>query len=351
MPRYEVRQGAETFRALGSKWDDLVADSRVATPFHGRLWQETWWRHLGRRSEPRFLVAWEGKDLVGLYSTMRSTGPWRSLRSLGIGPSDYLHPLVRDGYEAIAKELVYLAQTQSDVDLVDLHQIREDEEFTREAIGTRVLQATCLQMDLPASFDTYVGGLSRSLRSDIRRGQRMRERGEIQIVSAGPGETDRFLDAFFELHRRRWRSRSLPGAFLGRLVPFQREWCARAIAQGGLHLDLLLLDGTPIGGYFGFSRGDRAYYYQAGMDPAYSRISPGTLLLANGIKRAIDEGRTLFDLMRGDEPYKRRWKPTRERRNFRFVLPRTGARATVASRMNLASFRLEARVRARLETR
>ena len=170
----------------------------------------------------------------------------------------------------------------------------------------------------------------------------------MTLVSTHAGNREVQLSTLFDLHRKRWRRRGLPGAFLGRLVAFQRDWTREALAQNWLRLTTLQANGQPIGAYYGMQMGNRAYYYQAGFDPDHCRQSPGTVLVAHAIREAIEDGATSFDMMRGDEPYKRRWNPTQVHENLRYMVSKTGARAVIGSRLSLAQFQWELRIRARL---
>jgi CelD/BcsL family acetyltransferase involved in cellulose biosynthesis len=272
---------------------------------------------------------------------------------MGIGPSDYLHPIARDGYEdAVAAAVLDNFSSQQDVDLVDLHQVRETQGLARLAESIPIVQATCLVLDLPATYDDYLGTLGKSLRYDVRKlDKTLFTSGRATIQSFGPGETERGLDVLFDLHKARWKKRGLPGAFFGRAVAFHREWAAKAVEQGYLWLSALHVDGEAIGAIYAMTLGDTAYYYQAGFDPEKGSVSPGTLLVASSIRRAIDEGKRHFDFMRGDEGYKRRWKPQRELKNLRFIQPGPGPRARLGASWNQFGNRVEARVRARLEGR
>jgi CelD/BcsL family acetyltransferase involved in cellulose biosynthesis len=263
-----------------------------------------------------------------------------------------LHPIFRKGSEAeAAPRLLERILDEPGVELIDLHQIPEDHPWARDTPGTRVLQATCLRIDLPHRFDDYLRGLSKSLRADVRRLDSADFRnGRLRIHRCGVEEADAGLRAFFELHAKRWRRRHLPGAFLGRLVPMHREWAPLAAERGWLRMYVLTLDRRPIGALYGMAMGGTTYFYQSGFDPEHGSRSPGTLLVGHAIREAIAEGHTTFDLMRGDEPYKRRWKPTQESRNFRFLVPGSGLRARLGQIWSLSSFRVEARVRERLET-
>lgn len=349
MLRTRLRSGAGLFEELRGSWQELVGSAPGATPFQTYEWQSTWWRRFGGLREPRFFILEEGNDLVGLMPLVRARGAWRTLRPMGIGPSDYLQPLAREGYEQVmAQELRQALADMEDVDLIDLHQIRETQPLAVAA--EPIAQATCLLLDLPATYDAYLATLGKSLRYDVRKlDKTMFTSGRATIETFGPDDTDRGLDFLFELHKMRWKKRHLPGAFLGKSVAFHREWAGHAARQGWLWLSILRVDGEPIGAIYAMALGDTAYYYQAGFDPEKGSVSPGTLLVAATIRRAIEEGKAHFDFMRGDEPYKRRWKPQHELRNLRLIMPGKSARGRSGASWNLFGSRVEGRIRARLE--
>jgi CelD/BcsL family acetyltransferase involved in cellulose biosynthesis len=351
MLRTSLQSGPDLFDELTQPWNDLTADSPGATPFQSVEWQATWWRHYGRMREPLVVKVMEGGDLVGLMPFVRGQGLWRTLRPMGIGPSDYLHPLARPGYgEVVAQAIGSAVCDMKNVDLVDLHQIRETQCLATGSNVEPIVQATCLVLDLPDSYDAYLATLSKSLRYDVRKlDKSMFTTGRAKIETFGPGQTDRGLDILLELHRARWRKRRLPGAFLGRSVGFHRDWVRQAADAGMLWLSALHVDGEPIGAIYAMTMGPSVFYYQAGFDPAKGAVSPGTLLVASSIRRAIDEGKRHFDFMRGDEPYKRRWKPQRTLRNLRFLQPGSGLGGRVGAVWNTLGSRIEGRVRARLE--
>lgn len=49
------------------------------------------------------------------------------------------------------------------------------------------------------------------------------------------------------------------------------------------------------------------HFYNAGMDPAARELSPGVTGTAALIRDRMSAGRTRFDFLRGDEPYKYEW--------------------------------------------
>lgn len=353
MLRVSLRSGAGLFEELREDWWRLATAATDATPFQTFEWQSTWYRHFGGFKQPYCVTVHEGDDLVGLMPFVRTTGLWRSLRPMGIGPSDYLQPLARPGYEeAVADSVLDSVRSARSVDLVDFHQVRETQWLAQRQPGLGIVQATCLVLDLPETYEAYLGTLGKSLRYDVRKlDKTMFSSGRARIETLGEGHVDRGLDVFFALHKKRWKKRHLPGAFLAKGIRFHHEWAAKAVQNDWLRLSLLHVDDEPIGAIYAMTMGATTYFYQSGFDPDKGAVSPGTLLVAASIRRAIEEGKRHFDFMRGDEAYKRRWKPQRELRNERFLLPGAGLRGRLGFSWNSMGSRVETRVRARLEGR
>jgi CelD/BcsL family acetyltransferase involved in cellulose biosynthesis len=352
MIRLDVVRGPELFPRLRDEWTRLSNGSEGGGPFQTWEWQSIWFRHLGRGRTPLAFTVREGNDLVGLMTFVITGGPWRVLRPLGIGPSDYLQPLAREGSEeAVAEAIAEALEREPAIDLVDLQQLRETQPLaTRCRTDLRTTQATCLVLDLPKTYDEYLKCLGKSLRYDVKKlDKTLFSDGRAEIRAVARDQVQKGFDAFLELHRARWRKRHLPGAFIGRIVDFHREWIEAASERGWLRMSLLDLDGQLAGAIYALSHGRTVYYYQAGFDPDRSSVSPGTLLVAHTIRKSIEEGAVRFDFMRGDEPYKRRWKAQHVWRNERLLLARNPVRGFTGLKWNQMSGTVEARIRARLE--
>ena len=350
----EVRwyQGAAGFATLKDAWTQLVSDSETASPFQTWEWQELYARHYRKLAKARILTLWDGETLIAVWPLVREVGLWRALRPCGCGPSDYLHTLVRTGFEAESAARVQAEINRlSDIDLIDLHQIREIHGTADWPLADTRTHATCLVLDLPATYDAYLASIGKSLRYDVRKlDKSLFQEGRARIEPIGSEDIDRGLDTLFDQHKKRWRKRGLPGAFFGKSVAFHRAWARIASEKGWLWLSILHLDDQPIGAIYAMTLGKTCYYYQAGFDPEKGSVSPGTLLVASTIRRAIEEGKTHFDFMRGDEPYKRRWKPQNIWENKRVILStNAGARAKMGIAWINRADEVENRIRQRLE--
>lgn len=344
--------GPDGFLNLVDEWRELVSMSPTATPFQTWEWQSTWVRHFGRRARLHLIEVREGDDLVGLMPLLRTQGAWKSLRAVGTGSSDYLHAIARAEYEhAVYEAVAESLAGEKDADLIDLHQVREDKPFSVPGY-TAIDQARCLVLSLPSTYDEYLKMLGKSLRYDVKRLDKdLFKTGRAQVLQVGEDDIDEGMTILFETHKKRWRKRGLPGAFIGRAEAFHKEWAHLAAARGYLWLSLLKIDGETIGAIYAMTLGSACYYYQAGFDPTKGSISPGTLLVAATIKRAIEEGKDIFDFLRGDEPYKMRWKAQKVLANRRYLRAITPVAGQLGLRWNGAGSVVESRVRARLEGR
>jgi CelD/BcsL family acetyltransferase involved in cellulose biosynthesis len=347
-----VLSGPDCMEIIRPEWQELARNSPSSTPFQTWEWQSAWFRNYRRTKRPYLLAIREGNDLIGLMPMTLAMGTWRTIRAMGSGKSDYLHPLARAGYEgSVAAELANHLLEAGKIDLIDLHQVRESQPLAEHAAAKiKIEQATCLLLDLPATYDEYLATVSKSLRYDVRRLEKaLFKEGRATVEQVTEDQIGMGLDILFEQHKRRWSKRWQPGAFTGRAQGFHHDWARQAIKEGWLWLSILRLDGNPIGAIYAMRFGTTCYYYQAGFDPSHGSISPGTLLVAATIKRAIDEGLEHFDFLRGDEPYKRRWKPQHELKNYRLLHPKNPHRGGIGAGWNETGSRFEAKIRARLE--
>lgn len=114
---------------------------------------------------------------------------------------------------------------------------------------------------------------------------------------------------FMALHRARWTARGRPDGVLAdpRVRAFHAAAIPRLAACGLLRLYALRIAGRPAAAYYVLRHGARLLFHLSGLDPAFAHASPGTLLLGYIAERAIAEGMTELDFLRGAESYKYAW--------------------------------------------
>ena len=333
------------FESLRAEWTALVDRCPQATVFQSFEWLYTWWGELGSSGLGRSLhiltIRDEDSSLVGLAPMMKSRSLMSRLSFLGAGVSDY-HDVIAEpdrGPQVCAAIYRFLASSKA-WHIADFSQLREGsllranppEKESRLVWQDFVLER-CPYLQFPteptaeAQWQTLLKQYSRKMRSHIGYYERkLRALYEVEIGFIDEANRiDEAMSALFELHRRRWNKRWMPGVLGGAsMQQFHRRVAREFVARGYLRLHYIKLDGEYQALLYCFAFHDRTCYYQGGFEPTLARLSLGSVLTASSIRQAIEEGRSEFDFLRGDEPYKQRWTQGQARFNARRLVARSG---------------------------
>ena len=281
----------------------------------------------------------------------------RTVRFVGNGGSDYLDLLCFPGYESAVCEafVASLWENRRRWDWIDLQQIKP--ESVADSLAQTKMQGslraafwqgeTCPYLVLPSDWETFRKGLKKKLRSNIGYYERALEKQylvEYRVADAQTLSND--LDAFFNLHQRRWNKRWLPGAFASRRARNWHEEAAQNLLKAGmLRLHTITLDGQTEAALYCFQKGAVCSYYLGGFEPTLARLSLGTVLTARTIRHAIEtDNATEFDFLRGNEPYKYKWG-AQDRWNRRVSITHFGLRPALLSTGGKIGLRLEEQVK------
>jgi CelD/BcsL family acetyltransferase involved in cellulose biosynthesis len=77
--------------------------------------------------------------------------------------------------------------------------------------------------------------------------------------------------------------------------------------RGVFLLTFIEVQGVKAAGTIGFSYGGVFSLYNSAFDRDWQQLAPGMVLVAEDIRLAIEEGCSVFDLLKGDYPYKYRF--------------------------------------------
>jgi hypothetical protein len=165
------------------------------------------------------------------------------------------------------------------------------------------------------TLDDLLITLGKKERHEIRRKLRRADAvGPIRLLASRDPIRD--LEAFIDLHQRRWGALGLfpptPGGEQSRTFfrcLFDRDGYG---SDPAVQLSFLTVGERRIGAAVSFDDGRTHYYYNAGIDPDARELSPGVVMVAKLVERAIEQGRHRFDFLRGDETYKYEWGATDE---------------------------------------
>jgi CelD/BcsL family acetyltransferase involved in cellulose biosynthesis len=168
---------------------------------------------------------------------------------------------------------------------------------------TREKLVTSPRIALPADFESYVQSLGKKERHELRRKLRRFESAPgTSFRWADDSERNAMLDRFFALHRL---SKGEKAAFMTDAAEaFFRDVADALAAVGWLRLGVVRAYGEDAAVLFAFAYGDTLALYNAAYDPALGSLSLGIASHAFAVRDAIAQGFKVYDLLRGDEPYK-----------------------------------------------
>jgi CelD/BcsL family acetyltransferase involved in cellulose biosynthesis len=337
-------------------WDALAGQTPWATPFTVWAFHRAWWDAYGANAHEETLVvvpadAPPGADPIAIVPLMHRHE---------VEPSDALtHTRMRRGDDLAltpvppsAKAVFFGASYHADYatiladptdlpavtdavaaylaspdagpwDAVDLRRLRcADPTGDLLAIALGALEmangwtlnieredvSPVLTLPEGVEIEGFLSALGKKQRHEIRRKvRRAQAAGEIRLEDSTDPLRD--LDAFVELHQKRWGEDGLfrpgPGGDQSRV--FFRRLFELFGADGPLHLAFLSLGERRIATGIHFDTGEELLYYNAGVDPDARDLSPGVLMVYAYVVRSLASGTRRLDFLRGNESYKYDW--------------------------------------------
>ncbi|MFA1544445.1 GNAT family N-acetyltransferase [Actinomadura monticuli] len=333
----EVHRDERALAGLADELRDLYDRSPAATPFQTYEWLRAWWGWYGARGRLRLvLVRCRGRLVAAapLMAGVRYGFP--VLVPLAGEQSDFtdflLDPVYADG---AVRHLTRALLDERGWCAIDLREVRPGSAAHLVAARWprrtwRTPSSVCLE--LPATgIDGVLARLPRRTAGKMRAKLR---KIDVRGITAESVPAERAADAvhaLLELHARQWRGRPINPEHTrdrfrrhlaeaasgmvrdGRAEVVQYRWDGRLVAG-----DLVLIGHRYVG----------AYLYGAIPD-LRDAVDVSLMMLRQNLAIARDRHRQGVSLLRGDEPYKLKWRPTSVR-NERIVLARTASAAAFA---------------------
>ena len=315
----ELINGSSVFTLLADEWDALAQRSMTDTPFQSLAYQKAWWTHLhpenGRlhtvtvRDETRQLIAIA--CLYDLEGTLYFNGC--------VEETDYLDLIVPANHAEAAWQAILDCLNSPNFPkwhAMDLCNVPETSP-TRTILPRELQQKglhfqerineVCPIIPLPTTFTAYLEGINSKQRREIKRKLRRAVGAEAELVVVQPEDNieaavSDFLDLLQKstFEKRDWLND-------GRRALFY-EVAEAAHKAGTLQLLFIEIHGKKAAGLFNFDYKDRIWVYNSGLDPAlFGALSLGVVITAKAIEHAIENGRSTFDFLRGNETYKYRF--------------------------------------------
>jgi CelD/BcsL family acetyltransferase involved in cellulose biosynthesis len=303
----------EPFDRISGEWAGLVAQTPMPVPFVTPAWQRVWLKHFQNDRQVRVLTARDGERLIGVAPFLCDGSSAEFVGHYSI--CDYMDVVVTPGFEAAFFAPILERLAADGATTIDLRGLRESSPTLSALLeaapsagfaAEREDEALSPSVQLPATWEEFLAGLSKKDRHELRRKLRRLEGvgGDVELRAVTePDEAVALLDTLFHLmrisshHKEEFLER--PG-----MEAFFRDMTATMAAEGMLRFYALTFDGQAVASVLNFDLGGQLYMYNSGYDPEYSHYAVGLMSKALLVKDAIENGRTCVDFLRGDESYK-----------------------------------------------
>jgi len=301
--------------ALIRSWNNLLATVPSANTFQSPAWQRAVVETLAKPGRLRLITVSQADRIVAVFPlSIRDDG---LLETLAPGVSDYLDPLIAPELEADVWRIllkIFSRLRSGKWKSITLHNIRDNapcrallpELAAAEgfAIESRTDQS-CPCLTLPKSWDDYLATLDAHERKETRRKiNKVMTRGNGRLVrcSHDPADIASSLATALSLMEQ------APGekgeAVRKAIRPLLEKAAPELILNNLLWLTTLYIHNQPAACTLQFPHTAGPELYNCGFDNTLREWSAGVVLTAQIIQQAIESGAEVFDLLRGEEPYK-----------------------------------------------
>ncbi|MFB0508626.1 MAG: GNAT family N-acetyltransferase [Thermodesulfobacteriota bacterium] len=303
----------ESFESLISYWLKPPYPLRWDCIFVLPTWLEIWWKEFGAPGDLYLCAVREAGAVIGIAPLLLRDGEAFFIGSDDV--CDYLDFVVAPGREHDFFNILLDDLSGKGLRLLNLRPLRPNSTALTNLVDIargRGYEVSCeaedvsLELDLPPTWDEYLGMLNQKQRHEVRRKlRRMREAGEVNYrIIEDTRDVPDALDIFLELFRKGRTEKIF-------YMTAQRESffrsLAKAMAQAKLlRFGILELEALPIAVVMCFDYNRRVYLYNSGYDPRYGSLSVGVISKIFSIKESIERGRGTFDFLKGAEDYKYR---------------------------------------------
>lgn len=326
--QYQILGTIEEMNSIAEEWNDLLGCCSAShVPFLRHEYLNAWWQNRGGGEWPdaELLIVTgrlPGGELAGIapmfYAKNREGIP--ALLLMGsIEISDYLDLIVRPDQMVNFVDGLFtlLSGVRNPAwQALDWYNIAETSPILA-ALQSAALQAgwsyqqETLQrspyIPLPGDWETYLAGIDKKQRHEIRRKMRRAEEGTLPVrwyIANDPAALQSEIDGFLDLMAQDEEK----NRFLTDIMRAQmRSIMQAAFQHGWLQLAFLEVNGEKAAGYLNFDYNGHIWVYNSGLNYNLRELSPGWVLLGHLLKWANENSRQEFDFMRGDEEYKYRF--------------------------------------------
>lgn len=335
----EIINSIEQFDKLEKNWNHIYTLDSYAQIFLSWSWLRGWlevaphdWFILAVKPKPNsaYIAMF---PLAIRYLQWANVKVYRALQTCAHPVADYTGFICLPEYEedAIKKFASYINQDlQWDVFHVKDIQDSRMEVFVNQ-FSQNDFQLTsnqgiaCPYIPLPDDWEDYLQNfISRKPRKNLRNSlNKIEKNSDFHLTSIQADNLEHQIEVLFELWQIKWGQQ--PESVLNTYRHVFR-CCAKS---NSLWIDILWDKTIPVAATGMYIDNDKkvAYGQMTGFNPEYSKLSPGRVMMALSIKKAIEHKIKNYDLLRGDLDYKFSLLGASKRWNSDYKLIRNNLRA------------------------
>ncbi|WP_404868574.1 GNAT family N-acetyltransferase [Kitasatospora griseola] len=311
----EVLRTDDALDLVADEWDDLYRRCSTATAFQAAPWLRSWWRGYGRPGGLVVVLVRRDGRLVAA-AALRRRGPFGGLTNLGAGLVDFTDVLLDDECaDRAAAELAAALPLRRPWHSLELREVRPEAAVQRVFAhwrGRRHRFADSMCQYLPAvPMDELLKRLpgKTAQRSRVKL-RRIAEAG-IRVHSATADEVPDTVRELLRLHRLQWQARGVtPEHRSERFAHHLAESTAGLVATRRAAIQRFELDGEVLAVDLVLLCAPFGGLYMYGAHPALrERLDIAGLLFGAALDEVRAAGIPQLSLLRGQEPYKQRWRP------------------------------------------
>ena len=329
----QTRRDESALTELADEWDSLYQRCSTATPFASYAWLSSWWASYGRPGRLELVLVRRDGRLVAAAALMRTRVG--ALVPLGAGISDHSDVLIDDTCPEAARWLARALAATQRWRPIDLREVPEPAAARRllktwPARTWRLPGSMCLELPAMSIVD-LIGELPSGTAKTRRKKSRKIDAAGIEYREVPAAEVTGAIRTLLRLHREQWRGRDLNPEHVRARFAEHLMRALPAMVDRGQAIVVEYRTGDEVVAVHALLLSHRAVCaYLYGIDPKLrDRIDVAQLLLGTNLALSVRLGRQALNLLRGDEPYKRRWRP-RPEPNERLLLAGSATLPSVA---------------------
>ncbi|MDG5815355.1 GNAT family N-acetyltransferase [Chitinispirillales bacterium ANBcel5] len=329
--RLEEINSVKKLKSIIAQWNDLIYESKTATPFQSPEWILNWWYQFGN-DHLRVITVYNSENkLIALAPLfLYEVHGEKTLSFIGSGISDYLDIIIKNGYETQVLNSLYkyFQHNQHQYSIIDLQEVKKDSILLTikndKLTSVHITQLSrCPYLILPNSSDEFITHIaSKKLRKNIRRGIKYLEKNKsmVSMEIADDNTFEVFMDDLIKVHTKRWKNKGMNGVLSEDKVKKFHLCSGREMVRNNrLLLYRFSCEEKVCAAFYILVHNDCAYGYISGFDANFENVSIGSVCLYLAMKDLIAKGFRVFDFLRGEEDYKYSWG-AKNRVNHQIIL-------------------------------